>query len=202
MQLIGMLDSPYVRRTAISLDLLGIPFEHRPLSVFRDFDAYAGINPVVKAPTLVLDDGGCLMDSNLIIDYAECLAGRGLLPELPADRGRVLAQVGLALAACEKTMQMVYEVKLRPPEKQHQPWLDRVESQLLGACNLLEHACDAQPSGAQIDPIDQGGVSTAVAWAFMQLMLPQVVPASRYPRLAAWSAWAETLPAFRRYPIA
>ena len=28
MKLIGMLDSPYVRRTAISLQLLGLPFEH------------------------------------------------------------------------------------------------------------------------------------------------------------------------------
>lgn len=202
MQLIGMLDSPYVRRTAVSLDLLGIAFEHRPLSVFRDFDTYAGINPVVKAPTLVLDDGTCLMDSNLIIDYAECLAGRALLPDAPADRARVLARVGLALAACEKTMQMVYEFKLRPPEKQHQPWLDRVQGQLLGACSLLERACDAPPAGAQPGIIDQGGVSTAVAWAFMQLMVPQVVEANLYPRLAAWSAWAEALPAFRRFPLA
>ena len=35
MQLIGMLDSPYVRRVAISLQLLGLPFEHRSVSVFR-----------------------------------------------------------------------------------------------------------------------------------------------------------------------
>jgi glutathione S-transferase len=139
------------------------------------------------------------MDSNLIIDYAECLAGRALLPDAPGERGRVLAQVGLALAACEKTMQMVYEHKLRPPEKQHQPWLDRVQSQLLAACSLLERACGVPPAGERID---QGGVSTAVAWGFMQLMLPQTVLASQHPRLAAWSAWAETLPAFRRYPIA
>lgn len=202
MQLIGMLDSPYVRRTAISLDLLGIPFEHQPLSVFRDFDAYAGINPVVKAPTLVLDDGTCLMDSNLIIDYGQCLAGRALLPDAPAERARVLARVGLALAACEKTMQMVYEFKLRPPEKQHQPWLDRVQSQLLSACTPLERACDAPPAGAQAGPIDQGGISAAVAWGFMRLTLPQVVSAELYPRLAGWSAWAETLPTLRRFPIA
>ena len=47
MQLIGMLDSPYVRRVAISLRLLGLPFEHRPVSVFREFDAFAAVNPVV-----------------------------------------------------------------------------------------------------------------------------------------------------------
>ena len=38
MQLIGMLDSPYVRRTAISLRLLGVPFEHRSISVFSTFE--------------------------------------------------------------------------------------------------------------------------------------------------------------------
>jgi len=38
MQLVGMLDSPYVRRTAISLARLGIVFEHRALSVFGSFD--------------------------------------------------------------------------------------------------------------------------------------------------------------------
>ena len=69
MQLIGMLDSPYVRRVAISLRLLGVPFEHKPVSVFRTFTQFQAINPVVKAPTLVCDDGTVLMESGLILDY-------------------------------------------------------------------------------------------------------------------------------------
>src|SRR5438876_11421193 len=82
MQLIGMLDSPYVRRVAVSLQLLGLPFEHRSISVFRTFEQFSAINPVVKAPTLVCDDGTVLMDSTLIIDYAEALAAprKSLMP--------------------------------------------------------------------------------------------------------------------------
>jgi glutathione S-transferase len=38
MQLIGMLDSPVVRRVAISLRLLALALQHRPISVFRDFE--------------------------------------------------------------------------------------------------------------------------------------------------------------------
>ena len=60
MKLIGMLDSPYVRRTAISLQLLGVPFEHQSLSVFRTYDEFRRINPVVKAPTLVFGRDGTL----------------------------------------------------------------------------------------------------------------------------------------------
>ena len=81
MQLIGMLDSPYVRRVAVSLQLLGLRFEHRSLSVFRTFEQFRAINPVVKAPTLVCDDGQMLMDSTLILEYAEALArSRSLMP--------------------------------------------------------------------------------------------------------------------------
>ena len=73
MQLIGMLDSPYVRRVAISMKRMGLPFEHRSISVFRRLPEFQKINPLVKAPTLVCDDGEILMDSTLIIDYLESL---------------------------------------------------------------------------------------------------------------------------------
>jgi glutathione S-transferase len=36
-----------------------------PLSVFRTFDEFSRINPVVKAPTLVCDDGAVLMPTDL-----------------------------------------------------------------------------------------------------------------------------------------
>ncbi len=83
MKLIGMLDSPYVRRVAISAKCLGIDLEHQPVSVFRHFEQFQQINPVVKAPTLVLDDGEVLIDSTLIIEYLEALAGPGksLMPD-------------------------------------------------------------------------------------------------------------------------
>lgn len=74
MKLIGMLDSPYVRRVAISLAAYGVAFEHRPLSVFSDYAAFAELNPAVKAPTLLLDDGTVLMDSTLILHYLEAQA--------------------------------------------------------------------------------------------------------------------------------
>ena len=77
MRLIGLLDSPYVRRVAISLDLMGLPFRHERLSVFRNYDAFSGINPVVKAPTFVTSDGVVLMDSSLILDHLEQLAPPG-----------------------------------------------------------------------------------------------------------------------------
>lgn len=200
MQLVGMLDSPYVRRAAVSLRLLGIAFEHRAVSVFSTFEQFRQVNPVVKAPSLVCDDATVLMDSTLIIDYAETLAGRSLLPADAASRMKALRTVGLALAACEKTVQLVYERNLRPAEKLHQPWVDRVQAQLAAAYSALDDELAATPLSADEKTMTQAGVSTAVAWAFTQLMLPDVVSASSCPALAAYSAKAESLPVFKGLP--
>ncbi len=202
MQLIGMLDSPYVRRVAVSLQLLGIGFEHRSISVFRGFEQFQGINPVVKAPTLVCDDGTVLMDSQLILDHAETVApgSRSLMPASPAERLRLLRIVGLAMAACEKSVQIVYERQLRPAEKLHEPWLSRVTGQLLAAYGELEAELARRPLAAQREAIDQAGVSTAVAWRFTQAMQPGLVDAARHPRLQAFSDAAERLPEFLAAP--
>src|ERR1700761_716336 len=101
MQLIGMLDSPYVRRVAVSLKVLGIAFDLDQVSVFRHFDKFSSVNPVVKAPTFITDDGVVLMDSNLILEHVAETAPRRLMPPDRASHERALRQVGLALAACE-----------------------------------------------------------------------------------------------------
>ena len=187
---------PYVRRVAISLRCLGIPFEHQSVSVFSTFEQFQKINPVVKAPTLVCDDGEVLMDSTLILEYAEALAApKTLMPSGIAERQHALRIVGLALAACEKTVQTVYERNLRPPEKHHEPWLARVRGQLLAAYGALEAEVGRKPL-----TMNQAGITAAVAWQFTQGILPGAVTVSDYPALQEFSIQAERLPEFVAFP--
>lgn len=201
MQLIGMLDSPYVRRVAISLQLLGLRFEHQSVSVFRTFAQFRQINPVVKAPTLICDDSEVLMDSTLILEYAQALARpRSLMPTSPGELQHALRVIGLALAACEKSVQIIYERNLRPAEKLHEPWVTRVTGQLLAAYEALEKEVVHRPLAVTSAAISQTGVSTAVAWHFTQQTLPEVVPAQNYPALREFSARAEALAEFAAAP--
>jgi glutathione S-transferase len=201
MLLVGMLDSPYVRRVAISLQCLGLPFEHQSVSVFRTFDAFRRINPVVKSPTLVCDDGTVLMDSTLIVEYAQALARpRSLVPQEPAALARTLRAVGLALAACEKAIQLYYEDLLRPPEKRHAPWIERVTGQMHAAFAALEEAAANGSLVATAEQLDQDAISAAVAWTFTHETVAGAVSASQYPALAAFTARAEALPPFRAAP--
>ncbi|NQS81987.1 glutathione S-transferase [Pantoea agglomerans] len=199
MILIGMLDSPYVRRVAIYMKVLGIQFEHRPLSVFGDFDALTKINPAVKVPTLITDDNQVLIDSTLIIHYLEKYCGHSPAPTSAsgAEERRDLHLTGFALAACEKAVQIVYEQRLRPEEKQHQPWVDRVTQQLHGAWQTLENGLRESHPGM----LSVAGISIAVAWSFTELMLPDTVSRERYPELAGFTLLAEQRPEFLATPL-
>jgi glutathione S-transferase len=200
MKLIGMLDSPYVRRTAIALETLGVPFEHEAVSVFSTFEKFQSINPVVKAPTLVCDDGEVLMDSSLILQLAEATKARGrsLWPSDPLELQHAFRAVSLALAACEKSVQAVYELNLRPESARYEPWLARVRGQLLAAYAGLEQEIGKRESvfaGAT-----HASIAAAVAWQFTQSELAKVVPAAKHPLLVRLSQRMESLPAFLKYP--
>lgn len=203
MRLIGRLDSPYVRRVAISMRMMGLDFNHEPLSVFRDVEAFAAINPVIKAPTLVTDDGTALIDSTLILMYLDSLvpADRRFQPEAADALLTVQHAVGLALAACEKTVQIVYETQLRPGDKQHAPWLDRVRGQAQAAYDLLEQAYRPVDDWLLPDRMTQADITAAVAWRFTIGMLADLLAPDRYPALAALSARAEATPVFQALPF-
>jgi glutathione S-transferase len=203
MVLIGMLDSPYVRRCAVSMKLMGVPFEHRPVSVFRDFDEFRKINPVVKAPSLVCDDGSVLMDSTLILDYIEATVSseRRLTPLELGQRREALRLTGLALAAADKCVQIVYEKEQRPRSKLHEPWFDRVVGQANAAFAELEPAAARAKAWLQGARLNSADVAVACAWRFGQFYSAVEVPASRYPALVAYSERAESLPEFVSTPL-
>lgn len=201
MRLIGMLDSPYVRRTAISFEYLGVPFSHEAVSVFTTFDEFRRINPVVKAPTLVCDDGCVLMDSSLIIQFGEAIATsrKTLWSGEPRQLQLDIAATGLALAACEKAVQMIYERNLRPKNAQYQPWLDRVQGQLTAACAELEQIVQKSPTVFSRDAC-QASITAAVTWQFIQSMLPSIVTMVTHPALTQLSVRMEQTPEFLKYP--
>ena len=196
-----MLDSPYVRRVAVALLAAGVPFFHRPISLFRHIDEFSKINPLLKAPTFVADDGTVLMDSSVILDYLASIAPAlaALTPSATAARLGAARATGLALTVMEKAVQRHYERALRPPEKRHEPWIARVDRQLAAGLEALDRK---SPAAGWIGGGDLGiaDISVACAFGFTQLLLADVVDKARHPRLAAFCARAEDLPAFRAAP--
>ena len=200
MLLIGMFDSPYVRRAAISMRRLGLPFEHRNWSVGADFDRIREFSPLGRVPVLVLEDGTPLVESSAILDAIDDRAGpsRALLPATGISRREALRLMSLAIAAGEKAREQVHERMVRPPEKYHEPWVNRCREQMHGALSVIEQACDRRgPSGWLIeDRLTQADITVACICTFLSESLQVFDDASRYPRLHSHNRQCEALPDF------
>lgn len=203
MILIGMFDSPFVRRVAVSMKLLDIPFEHRNWSVGKDQAEIRKYNPLGRVPTLVLDDGETLVESSAILDYLDERVGpdRALLPVRGEARRRALKLMVVASGAAEKGVAQVYERVFRPAEKQHVPWVERCSEQMHGAFAELDRSC--QSVGEKqwlIGPrMLQPDITVAAAFTFASEAVG--FAKSRYPALAAHVARCEALPAFQETHI-
>ena len=203
MKLIGRNLSPYTRRCAIALNLMGIKHERAYFSPWQEQQAaaIAAINPLKRVPILVLDDGSHLIESGAILDYACELAGPGkaLIPAAGKARRDCLQIVALATGAMDKGVNAFYEKARRPAEKVHPPWHAHLQSQVAGGLAALE-ALPQTPwlQGAAISAAD---VTVAVAMTFLRTTNPELVPPGRYPKLDALTARAEAMPAFQSSPL-
>jgi glutathione S-transferase len=134
MILVGQYDSPYTRRVAVSLHLLGFDFEHDTRSVFADFDSMRTTNPLGRIPSLILDDGTTLIDSGAILDWLDQQVGpeRALLPLDGPARQQALQRVALASGTIDKVMGIGYERLIRPEAYRWPEWIARCRTQAEG----------------------------------------------------------------------
>jgi glutathione S-transferase len=191
-----MLDSPYVRRVAVTLITAAAPFEHRPISLFRHVEAFSDVGPPLKAPAFVPDDGTVLVESNVILGYLAATrpAAAALMPPtLSAFRA-----IGVALTVCEKAVRFHYERALREPEHRSASWIARVVGRLSAGLEALDRK--APGSGWIGGELGLADISVVRAFGFAQGALADIVDPARYPRLAAFAARAEALPPFRAAP--
>jgi glutathione S-transferase len=198
--LIGMFDSPFVRRVAVSLKRLGLPFEHANWSVGKDFDRIRKYNPLGRVPTLVLDDGEALIESSAILDYVDVRVGpaKALLPPSGRERRDALRLIAMAVGAGEKGREQIYEKVFRPVEKRHEPWLERCRSQMNAALTEIERACVQRGVGEWLLPgrLTQADITVTCVFTFLSEAQALSTDSARYPSLSALVARCEALPEF------
>ncbi len=196
-QLVGQYDSPYTRRVAISLYLLGIEFEQLPLSLFSDFDEMKALNPLVRIPSLILNENEVLIDSAAILDYLDEQAGpqKALIPPRGEGRRKALKIIAIATGAIDKAMAINYERNQRPNDKFYEPWVERLTTQLASALTSL-NALEQTPwlLGVSISPAD---ITTASMIGYIRLYAPDLIRSGQYTNLEIIAAKCEDEPAFK-----
>ncbi len=198
MLLIGQYDSPFVRRVAIAMRLYRFDFEHRPWSTFGDADKVAAYNPLRRVPTLVLGNGEALIESHIILDHLDELAGEGeaMIAARGAERRRHLWISALATGAGDKAVSLLYERVMR--KERLESWVARCRAQVSGALTVLESERTGVTTpfwfGQRIGHAD---IAVACVLRFIGEAHSELFEAARYPALAAHAERCEALPAFR-----
>jgi glutathione S-transferase len=119
--------SPFARKvriSAIELDLIDrIQFISAKVVPGEPNDEYSrDINPLKKLPALILDDGKVILDSYVIVEYLDDLAGGGRLIPAGAERWQVKSDHSLLQGMLDSMLLCRYERMVRPEALRWQAW--------------------------------------------------------------------------------
>ena len=121
--------SPFARKVRIAAIELGlidrIEFVPTAVAPAKPNDEYAQINPLKKLPVLIADNGDIILDSYVIVEYLDELAGGGkLIPASGAARWKVKSDHSLLQGMLDSMLLCRYERMVRPEGLQWQAWSD------------------------------------------------------------------------------
>ena len=196
MKLVGPYISGFTRRTAITMKLLGIPFEHLDLNAYTDKEEVRRYSPMGKVPALVLDNGESLIDSAGIIEVLQEMVPpeKALIPPSGAPRLKALQLIGIGVNIYPK-LTALYDESLRPEAYRLQSAFEGFAEQAIIGLTLLEE----QTGGGWYvnDALSQADIMAVVCYqAAAQFILPDHVTAKKFPRLAALTERAMKIDAF------
>jgi glutathione S-transferase len=197
MILIGRNLSPFVRRTAATLNLLGLAFEQRALSTVEHRETITGFNPLGRVPALVLEDGAVLVDSIAILDAIDDMVGpaRALVPASGAARRQVLHAMALAVGTTEKVVAAYQELNRRPAELVWAAQGEKLLMQSAGGFAALDALAAAAEGGWLCGAaLTQADVTATCALDFAEVVQPALV-GGRFPALSALRDRANAIPA-------
>ena len=184
--------SPFGRKVKIAAALLGLT--DRIEIVVADTndagDTLRAENPLGKIPCLILEDGGTVFDSRVIVEFLDDMAGGGkLIPASGPARFKVLTMQALADGIMDAAILTVYEQRFREEPMRSAKWVGHQQGKIDRALAVLERA---PPQGA----LDIGHIAVACALGYLDLRFAGAWRAG-HPRIAAWlAAFADAVPAF------
>ena len=147
----------------------------------------AGANPLIKIPTLILDDGTTLYDSRVICEYLDTLAGNRLFPQGGTARWQALRLQALCDGILDAAVLIRYETAVRPEAVRWPDWITGQRGKIEGGLAALEKE---QPGFGASFGIGQ--VGAACVLGYLDFRFPDVNWRARYPGLKAWFAEAAT----------
>jgi glutathione S-transferase len=196
MKLLWSSRSPFARKVMIAAHELGVAdrleIERVVVDPAEPNDRVMQFNPLGRIPTLILDDGGVLHDSAVIVEYLDDRFGGSLMPEDVAARWPALKLQALADGIMEADLRLMEERKHL--QNGHR---DAVAAGMRCKIGKTLDALEASPpTGLTI-----GEVSLGSALAHLDFRFPEEPWRPGRPKLAAWFETFSARPSMKATPF-
>jgi glutathione S-transferase len=183
MKLIGSLTSPYVRKARIVFAEKKIEVPLIQENVWSQDTKIMESNPLGKVPCLVMDDGGAMFDSRVIVEYADTLSPvNKLIPSSGKERAAVKTWEALADGILDASILARLEATWRPDEQKSLAWIDRQLHKVDAALKAMSNGLGESEwcFGNQMSLAD---ISVGCALDYLIFRFPNIQWQASYPNL-------------------
>jgi glutathione S-transferase len=183
MKLIGSLASPYVRKVRIVMAEKKLDYSLVLENVWAPETTIQQSNPLGKVPCLIMEDGGAMFDSRVIVEYLDTLTPVGkLLPTQGRERAGIKCWEALADGILDAGILMRLEKTLRPAEQQSQVWIDRQMRKVHAGLKAMSAGLAETPfCGGNHYTLADIAVGCALGW--LSFRFPEIDWRGDYPNL-------------------
>lgn len=126
MKLLGSHASPYVRKVRVVMAEKKLDYEFVLEDVWASDTKIQQSNPLGKVPCLIMEDGGAMFDSRVVVEYLDTLSPVGkLVPPNGRERAEVKCWEALADGVADAAILVRLEKTKRPESQQSPEWIKR-----------------------------------------------------------------------------
>ncbi len=201
LRLVGSLTSPYVRKVRIVMAEKRIDCQLELEDVWAPGTKIQQFNPLGKVPCLIMEDGGAVFDSRVIVEYLDTMTPVArLIPTTGRERVEVRTWEALADGLLDAAIAVRLEQTQRPPEQQSQKWIDRQLDKIDAALAAMAHGLEGKP-WCHNNAYSLADIAVGCALGYLDFRFPQIDWRGRHPaldklyaKLAARQSFIDTAP--------
>ena len=200
-RLIGSLTSPYVRKVRVVMAEKKIEFKLELEDVWAADSTIQASNPLGKVPCLIMEDGGAVFDSRVIVEYLDAISPVGkLIPGNGRERAEVRTWEALADGLLDASILVRLELTQRPLEQRSAAWIERQMGKVRAALEAMGAGLGDKPWCNGHAPT-LADIAVGCALGYLDFRFPEIAwresqpnLARLYDKLLARPSFAETAP--------
>lgn len=182
MKLIGSLGSAYVRKVRVAMAEKKLDYELVLENTWAPDTKIQQSNPLGKVPCLVMEDGGAMFDSRVIVEYLDTLSPVGkLIPPNGRERAEVKCWEALADGVLDAGALVRLE-RMRPEAQQSPEWIARQMSKIQGGLKAMSAGLkDTAFCSGNYYTLADVAVGCTLGW--LSFRFPEIAWRDEYPNL-------------------